>query len=280
MLDCRFKPRSIKRSEYGANYRLKGEFRRVSFAKKSLSIFGNLGVILLLLAAFSAGLGGVLYLALRSPEVKVPEIVGKDYNDGEKDLASLDLKIRKRTDRFSAEKPNTILEQIPLPGDTVKAGQTISVVISRAQAEGDEKPAEVKKDNSDDKDKNKDVDEPTDVDKARAKRKAANVNKNANANKNSNGNSNDNSNANSNGSANSASNGNSSNANSGGLNSNSNANRSNSNANRSNSNASRTNSNNGGNSNNRPAAGNSNGSNRSVPTLTNNRNINANRRPQ
>ena len=255
----------------------------MGFARKSLSIFGNLGVVLLLLVAFGVGLGGVLYLALRSPEVRVPEIVGKDYNDGEKDLASLDLKIRKRTDRFSAEKPNTILEQIPLPGDTVKAGQTISVVISRAQAEGDEKPAEVKKNTSDDKDKTKDVDEPTEVDKARAKRKAANVNKNSNANKNANGNANANSNAATNGNSNLGSNNNAGNSNSGGLN-NSNANRSNSNANRGNANSPRTNANSSGNgganSNNRPAAGNSNSSNRSVPTLTNNRNVNANRRPQ
>lgn len=231
-----------------------------------MSVVGKFTVVLLLLIAFSSGLGVVLYLALRSPEVKVPEIVGKDYSDGEKDLALLELKIRKRTDRFSQEKPNTILEQIPLPGDTVKAGQTISVVISRAQAEGDEKPAEVKKETAD-KDKPKGVDEPTEVDKARAKRKAAN--KNINANKNANGNLNSNSAANSNANSGSGGNNNSGNSNVG--------NSSPANINRSNSNA-RTNSNNAGNANNRPASNSSTRGTNPPPPLIINRNNN--RRPQ
>lgn len=158
----------------------------MSLAKKSLSILGKLTILAVLFAAFTAGLGAVVFMALRSPEVQVPEVVGKNFGDGEKDLASLDLKIRKRTDRFSQEAPNTILEQTPLPGEKVKAGQTISVVLSRAEQEGDEKPAEVKKEKAADKPKG--VDEPSEVDKARQKRRAANKNSNAagnNANSNS-----------------------------------------------------------------------------------------------
>ena len=226
----------------------------MSFAKKSLSVFGKLSVVLLLLCAFSVGLGGVLYLSLRSPEVKVPEIVGKDFFEGEKELASPDLKLRKRTDRFSQEKPNTILEQIPSPGEMVKAGQTISVVVSRAQAEGDEKPAEVKK--KPEEDKPKSIDEPSEVDKARKKRKEASKNANANKNANSNGNLNSNSNSNS------------------GSNDNANSSNSNSNSNRGNNNTRNSNSN--GNANNRPT-GNSNSGTRIIITPSGNRNMN--RRP-
>jgi beta-lactam-binding protein with PASTA domain len=207
--------------------------------RKSLSAFGKLCVVLLLSIAFTVGLGGVLFLALRSPEVKVPEIVGRDYFDGEKELAQYGLKIRRRTDRFSEEKPNTILEQSPLSGENIKAGQTIAVVIARAQAESGEKPAEVKKETVD-QNKNK-ADDQSDVDKARQKRKAANANKNADRNKNTNAN-----NSNSN------------------LNINENANASNSNSsNRNNSNA-RGNSSNGNNSNNRSTT---NSNDRNAPTL-------------
>lgn len=224
----------------------------MSLVKKSLSAFGKLFVVALLLGAFVFGLGGVLFLALRSPEVTVPEVVGKDYLEGERELAQMDLKIRKRTDRFSQEKPNTILEQIPRPGEMVKAGQTISVVVSRAQAEGDEKPAEIKKEKEEDKPKG--VEEPSEVDKARQKRRQQNKNANANGNKNSNGNSNSNSNANS------ASNSNTGNSNGGATNGNAR-------------------NSNGGNANSRPA--NSNSTNRnSSPPATNNRNSRTTNRNQ
>lgn len=167
----------------------------MSLAKKSLSVVGKLVVVLILFAAFTAGLGAVLFMALRSPEVQVPEIVGKNMSAGEQELASLDLKIRERTKRFSQEAPNTILEQTPRAGERVKAGQTISVIVSRAEQEGDEKPAEVKKEKVDDKPK--DVDEPSEVDKARQKRRAANKNTNSNTNKNSDKNANSNSSSNS-----------------------------------------------------------------------------------
>jgi hypothetical protein len=226
----------------------------VSFLQSGLSVIGKLTVIIILLGAFLFGLGGTLYMALRSPEVKVPEIVGKDALESEKTLESLGLKMRRRTTRFSEEKPNTILEQSPLAGENVKTGQTVAVVVSRAEAEGDEKPAEVKKETVDTAPK---PDEPvSEVDKSRQKRKAANANANKNANKNGNSNS-------SNRSTN--------------VNSNSNSNGGNSNAitnSNSRPDANTRNSNSGGNSNNRPA--NTNPVNRNA----NNRVINANRPPE
>lgn len=202
--------------------------------KNGLSVIGKLSVIIVLLVTFLLGLGGTLYMALRSPEVKVPEVVGKDFLAAEKDIEGMGLKLRKRTDRFSQEKPNTILEQTPLAGEDVKAGQTISVVVARAEAELGEKPAEVKKENANDNSAK--ADEPSEVDKSRQKRKAANANKNS-GNKNSNSNSSSNSKAN--GNANSASNADSgnSNASSGNANSHSNSNTKNSNSSGSNSNS-------------------------------------------
>lgn len=218
----------------------------MSLAQSGLSVFGKLSIIVVLLGAFLFGLGGTLYMALRSPEVKVPEVVGKDFLAAEKDVEAMGLKLRKRTDRFSQEKPNTILEQAPLPGESVKAGQTISVVIARAQAEEGEKAAEVKKENVNDNSSKAGEEPQSEVEKSRQKRKAAN--KNANANKNGNTNANGNLNANSSSNA-------SGNANSG----NSNAETTNS---RPNANVKNTNSGGAGNTNSRPATTNSNSSNR------------------
>ncbi len=232
----------------------------MSFLDNGFSIVGRLSVILILLGAFFFGLGGTLFMALRSPEVQVPQVVGKDKLEGEKELEAMGLKIRQRATRFSQEKPNTILEQSPLAGENVKAGQTIAVVVSRAQAEGDEKPAEVKKETVNDN-TNTGTEEVSEVEKSRQKRKAANANKNINANVNKNKNANANTNShvnaatNSNGSTGES---NTSNSNSGGANSNA-----------------RTNSNTGGNANNRPA--NTSPGTRSTPAA--NRNANTSARP-
>src|SRR3954467_8601945 len=87
----------------------------------------------------------VVYRSLQGSEVSVPEIVGKNFADSEKELEGLGLKIKKRADRYSEEAPNTVLEQIPKPGYTVKTGQMILVVTSKPNAEGDEKPTTLKK---------------------------------------------------------------------------------------------------------------------------------------
>jgi len=90
------------------------------------------------------GLAGVVYMSLQGSEIKVPDITGKDFRESEQELASLGLKIKKRADRASAEKPNTVIEQLPKPGDTVKTGQMILVVTSKP-GEGDELPTSLKK---------------------------------------------------------------------------------------------------------------------------------------
>jgi beta-lactam-binding protein with PASTA domain len=91
-------------------------------------------------------MAGVVYMSLSGTEVKVPEIVGKDFVESEKELAALGLKIKRRADRASTEKMNTVLEQLPKPGETVKTGQMILVVVSKAGIVTDEAPKSLQKD--------------------------------------------------------------------------------------------------------------------------------------
>lgn len=117
----------------------------MSFVKKSVSAIGRLLIVMALAAAFLVGMGGVVYMSLRGEEVKIPEIVGKDFVESEKELAALGLKIKKIASRYSEEKPNTVLEQRPRAGETAKAGLMISVIVSQVNPEGSEAPADVKK---------------------------------------------------------------------------------------------------------------------------------------
>jgi beta-lactam-binding protein with PASTA domain len=105
--------------------------------------------VILLAGAFFVGLAGVVYMSLQGSEVQVPDITGKDFADGERELALLGLKIKKRADRPSQEKPNTVIEQLPKPGDTVKTGQMILVVTSKP-SEGDVAPPTLKKSTEED----------------------------------------------------------------------------------------------------------------------------------
>jgi hypothetical protein len=133
-----------------------GAGKKVSLIKSGFSAIGKLFVVMTLAATFLVGMGGVVYLSLQGDEIKVPEIVGRDFVDSERELVALGLKIKKRADRFSTEKQNTILEQLPKPGETVKTGQMILVVTSKTNPEGDEAPVTIKKigqDEEDDKEK-------------------------------------------------------------------------------------------------------------------------------
>ena len=107
----------------------------MSVLKSGFSAIGRLAALGLLAAAFLFGLAGVVYMSLQGAEIKVPEITGKDFSQSEKELALLGLKIKKRADRTSSEAPNTVIEQLPKPGETVKTGQMILVVTSKGEGE-------------------------------------------------------------------------------------------------------------------------------------------------
>jgi hypothetical protein len=131
----------------------------MSLVRKGASAFGKLFIVLALAGTFVVGAVGVVYMSLQGAEMKVPEIVGKDLVESEKELAALGLRIKKRADRYSNEKPNTILEQLPKAGDTVKTGQMILVVTSKTNPEGEEAPATIKKSLTEEEEDSKKIEE-------------------------------------------------------------------------------------------------------------------------
>ncbi|MFN2456012.1 MAG: PASTA domain-containing protein [Pyrinomonadaceae bacterium] len=212
---------------------------------RALPVLSKIGIICGVGVAFILGLTGTVYLSLRSSEVSVPDILGKNYLTGEEMLDGAGLNIRKRASRFSPDaKPDTILDQSPRAGDVIKAGQTVAVVVSRPPKEGEaatfaaqESKANEKRaadeananDNSASKNGNTNKDQKPGKDarnknsnaksNANSNRNANNRNANGNANNSNGGNRNANSARNAN-AANSATNANSSNRNANNLNSN------------------------------------------------------------
>jgi beta-lactam-binding protein with PASTA domain len=171
--------------------------------KTGASALGKLLMVGLLAAAFVLGMVGVVWMSLRGEEIQVPEIVGKDFNQSEKELAALGLKIKRRSYRYSEEKPNTVIEQAPKAGDTVKTGHQILVVVSQENPEGTEAPAPLKKDETLDSntDKPKTTNKNSNAKKPEKTRDVITnkANKNANTGNSNNNSSNSNSKSNSNG---------------------------------------------------------------------------------
>ena len=170
------------------------------------SVIGKLATLAVIAVAFFGALVGTIYLALRSPEVRVPEIVGKNVSEAESALADAGLGVRTRARRYSAEvKPDTVLDQTPRPGELIKAGQTVAVVLSRAEAREGESSVGVSReeDKKSDAEKaavenaNKPADENRNENRPKRTANANNKNKNAN-NQNAGGNVNQNVTANSN----------------------------------------------------------------------------------
>ncbi|MGH9956997.1 MAG: PASTA domain-containing protein, partial [Pyrinomonadaceae bacterium] len=94
-------------------------------AKQALSALRRIGIVILIGIAFLLGLASTVYLSLRSPEVTVPDVVGKDRFEAEKILGQADLNFRVRATRPSNQvKADTVLFQLPRAGEGVKAGQT------------------------------------------------------------------------------------------------------------------------------------------------------------
>jgi hypothetical protein len=161
----------------------------MSIKSRTLVTLGKLGVVVACAIAFFLGLTGTVYLSLRSPDIRVPDIVGKDMVSAETALGSAGLNIRKRATRFSAGvQPNVVLDQTPRAGEVVKEGQTVAVVVSRAPQEGEaeaaaQKPAPTPTPEVASEDQGKSA---NDNDNRSNKNKNQNSNKNKNANTSSN----------------------------------------------------------------------------------------------
>jgi beta-lactam-binding protein with PASTA domain len=162
-----------------------------------LSAFGKLGLVALIAVAFAFGLLTTIYISLRSPNIQVPDVSGKTYFDGEKVLSKAGLDIRERAKRFKPDvPPGVILDQSPHAGETIKEGQTVAVVVSRAPKEGEQPPDEAVAEERKTERGTEGLDENRNTNSNR--RKPTNRNSNDNKNSNASANSNENENANSN----------------------------------------------------------------------------------
>lgn len=158
----------------------------MSLATRIISIFRSIAIVIAIGLVFLFGVATTVYLSLRSPEVKVPDVVGKDRFEAERILGEADLKFRVRATRPSNEaKPDTVLFQLPRAGEVVKAGQTVAMDISRATKEG-ESPENV---TPDEPVENRNANSASNSNENKPKRpKPKNTNDNVNGNANSNGN--------------------------------------------------------------------------------------------
>lgn len=105
---------------------------------QAFSVLRRLGIIVLIGFVFLFGLVSTVYLSLRSPEVSVPEVVGKDRFEAERVLGAAGLNFRVRATRPSNQsKPDMVLFQLPRAGEVVKVGQTVAMDVSRAAKEGE-----------------------------------------------------------------------------------------------------------------------------------------------
>ena len=160
----------------------------MSFAFQSLSALRRLGVVVLLAIAFLFGLATTVYLSLRSPEVTVPEVLGKDRFEAERILAQADLNFRVRATRPSNQvKADTVLFQLPRAGEVVKAGQTVAMDISRTTKAGEASEASATdKKLEEEKAANANANVSAKNENENRPRRNRNINKNANDNENAN----------------------------------------------------------------------------------------------
>jgi len=169
----------------------------VNTATGILSALRRLGTVIAIAIVFLFGLATTVYLSLRSPEVKVPDVVGKDRFEAEHILGGAGLNYRVRATRPSNQlKADTVLFQLPRAGEVVKAGQTVAMDISRTAKEGETSEAVVEKP-AEENAKPENTNESGAANENKPKRNK-NTNKNANENANANANANGNHNANSN----------------------------------------------------------------------------------
>jgi beta-lactam-binding protein with PASTA domain len=167
----------------------------VSLLNRTLSVFRRISIVIAIGATFLFGLASTVYLSLRSPEVSVPSVLGKDRFEAEHILGGAGLNFRVRATRPSTQvKPDTVLFQLPRAGEVVKVGQTVAMDISRATKEGESsevvaQPAEDKKPEGGNANANANVNSNENKPK-RPKNTNKNGNENANSNSNSNANAN------------------------------------------------------------------------------------------
>lgn len=161
--------------------------RRLSLAARVVSVFRSITIVIAIVVVFLFGVVTTVYLSLRSPETKVPDVIGKDRFEAEKILEDAHLNFRVRAYRPSNQtNPDRVLFQLPRAGEIVKAGQTVAMDISRPAKEG-ESPETVPPADEPSENRNTNASANTNENKPKKpKNKNENGNTNANGNTNSN----------------------------------------------------------------------------------------------
>ena len=155
-------------------------------ATGALSVVRRLIIVIAIAIVFVLGLATTVFLSLRSPEVKVPEVVGKERSEAERVLGEAGLNFRVRATRPSSQvKADTVLFQLPRGGEVVKVGQTVAMDISRPAKEGETSDVAAPEKSPEEKTTNSN--EATSANENKPKR-PRNANKNANDNENANSN--------------------------------------------------------------------------------------------
>ena len=152
-------------------------------ATGALSVVRRLVIVIAIAIVFVLGLATTVFLSLRSPEVKVPDVIGKERSEAERVLGDAGLNFRVRATRPSSQvKADTVLFQLPRGGEVVKVGQTVAMDVSRTAKEGEASDVAVPEKSPEEKPAN--TNETTSANENKPKRprnKNANDNENANA---------------------------------------------------------------------------------------------------
>lgn len=152
-------------------------------ATGALSVVRRLVIVIAIAIVFVLGLATTVFLSLRSPEVKVPDVVGKERSEAERVLGDAGLNFRVRATRPSSQvKADSVLFQLPRGGEVVKVGQTVAMDVSRPAKEGEASDVAAPEKSPEEKPAN--TNETTSANENKPKRprnKNANDNENANA---------------------------------------------------------------------------------------------------
>ena len=152
-------------------------------ATGALSALRRLTIVIAVAIVFVFGLATTVYLSLRSPEVTVPDVIGKDRFAAERVLGDAGLNFRVRATRPSNQvNADTVLFQLPRAGEVVKAGQTVAMDISRSVKEGEASQAVVPEKTPEEKPANENSNENTANENKPKRNKNTNKNANDNAN--------------------------------------------------------------------------------------------------
>jgi len=161
----------------------------VNKASGALSVLRRLIIVIAIAVVFVFGLATTVFLSLRSPEVKVPDVVGKQRSEAERVLGEAGLNFRVRATRPSTQVgADTVLFQLPKGGDVVKVGQTVAMDVSRTAKAGEASDVAAPDQSPEKSPEEKSASINDNSGNENKPKRQKNVNKNANDNENANGN--------------------------------------------------------------------------------------------